>query len=492
MVRSRTAALLGCASLLLYGGTAWATTGPSDAAERQGPSSSQPPYLVGTERGVSATSVVTVGDEVGGYRMVGLADGLGAYDNHDGTFTLLANHELSAGLGVARDHGTTGAFVSKWTIRKGSLRVVAGEDLIQRVRQWDGTAWVDVTTEFSRFCSADLAQRSAFADRRTRTGTWHRLFTNGEESGAEGRAVATVVDGPDAGSAYVLPGLGRASWENIVAMPGAGRRTVVVGLDDSGGGQVYVYVGEKQRTGNDVERAGLTGGTLYGVRIDGVDAESDATTVPADGAAFELVEIPGAATMTGAELETTSSLLGISKLNRPEDGAWDPSHRGGFYFNTTASFTGISRLWHLDFSDPRNPLAGGSARVVVQSPAYDASLPVSEQAGPRMMDNLTVDRRGRVLVQEDPGNQAYLAGVFLVDPSLGTATRIAQHRPSLFTPGSPSFLTQDEESSGIVPVPFLGQNAFLLTVQAHYATGDPETVEDGQLELLTVPRSHRH
>ncbi len=202
---------------------------------------------------IRVQGVVRVGGT--GAARVAVSDGRSvALTEADGTFTLLANHELSAGLGVARDHGTTGAFVSKWTIRKGSLRVVAGEDLIQRVRQWDGTAWVDVTTEFSRFCSADLAQRSAFADRRTRTGTWHHLFTNGEESGAEGRAVATVVDGPDAGSAYVLPGLGRASWENIVAMPGAGRRTVVVGLDDSGGGQVYVYVGEKQRTGNDVER----------------------------------------------------------------------------------------------------------------------------------------------------------------------------------------------------------------------------------------------
>lgn len=490
MTRTHTTVLAGVSALLLYGGAAWAT-GPVDGAERRGPSSSQSPYLVGTERGVSATSVLTVGDEVDGYRMAGLADGLGAFDNHDGTFTLVMNHEVSAGSGATRAHGATGAFVSRWTVDKSSLWVSDGADLIQRVRQWDGAAWGDVVTEFSRFCSATLADQSAFLDRRSRTGTEHHLFTAGEESGAEGRAVATVVDGPDAGSTYVLPWLGRASWENVVPQPRTGRSTVVVGLDDSGGGQVYVYVGRKQRTGNDVERAGLTGGSLFGLRIEGVDAESDATAVPADGVRFDLVEIPDAASMTGAELETASTALGITRLNRPEDGSFDPSDDAGFWFATTASFTGISRLWHLEFDDARDPLAGGTARVVTQSPPYDATVSAAEQAGPRMMDNLTVDGRGRVLVQEDPGNQPYVAGVFSVDPRSGTATEIAAHRPSLFAPGSPALLTQDEESSGVVWLPFLGRDSFLLTVQAHAPTGDPETVEGGQLVLLTLRGHHR-
>jgi hypothetical protein len=29
------------------------------------------------------------------YRMVGIPDGMGAFDNHDGTFTLLMNHEVA-------------------------------------------------------------------------------------------------------------------------------------------------------------------------------------------------------------------------------------------------------------------------------------------------------------------------------------------------------------------------------------------------------------
>jgi hypothetical protein len=57
-----------------------------------GPSSSQSPYLVRSQPGVVLKSIVTVGDAVpraggGSYRMVGIPDGLGAFDNGDGTFT---------------------------------------------------------------------------------------------------------------------------------------------------------------------------------------------------------------------------------------------------------------------------------------------------------------------------------------------------------------------------------------------------------------------
>lgn len=41
---------------------------------------------------VKTESILSVGDSVGGYRMVGIPDGLGAFDNGDNTFTLLMNH----------------------------------------------------------------------------------------------------------------------------------------------------------------------------------------------------------------------------------------------------------------------------------------------------------------------------------------------------------------------------------------------------------------
>src|SRR5215470_10155790 len=67
-----------------------------------GPSSSQSPYLVRTEPGIVTLSILTVGDAVNfkadgvtPYRMCGIPDGLGAFDNGDGTFTVLMNHEIA-------------------------------------------------------------------------------------------------------------------------------------------------------------------------------------------------------------------------------------------------------------------------------------------------------------------------------------------------------------------------------------------------------------
>ena len=66
---------------------------------------------------------------------------------------------------------------------------------------------------FGRFCSADLAPVSAFFA--SGVGFNGQLFTNGEETGAEGRAWAHGLDG----TSWELPRLGKASWENSVANP---------------------------------------------------------------------------------------------------------------------------------------------------------------------------------------------------------------------------------------------------------------------------------
>jgi hypothetical protein len=60
---------------------------------RTGPSSSDAPYLVRQVPGVTVASVLSAGDAVGGYRMAG------TFDNGDGTFTVLMNHEFPATAG---------------------------------------------------------------------------------------------------------------------------------------------------------------------------------------------------------------------------------------------------------------------------------------------------------------------------------------------------------------------------------------------------------
>jgi hypothetical protein len=76
-----------------------------------------------------------------------------------------------------RAHGGTGAFVSKWVIRKDDLSVVSGQDLIQQVDLWNGSAYVPTANvRFTRFCSADLAPKSAFFNDTTGKGYDGRLL----------------------------------------------------------------------------------------------------------------------------------------------------------------------------------------------------------------------------------------------------------------------------------------------------------------------------
>ena len=73
-------------TLLLVGG-ALAATALAAGTSATGPSSSQPPYVIPSQDGVITKSILTVGDSVDGYRMVGIPDGLGAYESRPGTFS---------------------------------------------------------------------------------------------------------------------------------------------------------------------------------------------------------------------------------------------------------------------------------------------------------------------------------------------------------------------------------------------------------------------
>ena len=51
------------------------------AATNMGPSTTTEPYLIPTIPGVKFVSILTVGDNIGGYRMVGIPDGLGLFNS---------------------------------------------------------------------------------------------------------------------------------------------------------------------------------------------------------------------------------------------------------------------------------------------------------------------------------------------------------------------------------------------------------------------------
>jgi hypothetical protein len=415
-------------------------------------------------------------DGVTPYRLVGIPDGLGAFDNGDGTFTLLVNHEIAANrsgipLGIVRDHGFAGSFVSKWIIDTDTLTVLHGEDLIKHAFQWDVAtqSYQPLTTAFLRFCSADLPASTAFYNPATGLGYAGQIFMNGEESGSEGRCFAHLMDG----NSYELPWLGKFSHENSVANPGTGDLTVVVGLDDAVGGQLYVYVGQKTDSADPIAAAGLRDGNLFGVKVTGYSTEP-AGGIPS-GTPFTLYNLGDVSGKTGAQLETDSG-NNVTGFNRPEDGAWDPQNPNDFYFVTTASFTGPSRLWKLRFDDLSNLPAGGTLSMLLDG-----------TEGQKMMDNITVNTRGEVIIQEDVGGNDHIGKVWRYNIPSDTLELVAEHDPDRFAPGGSDFLTNDEESSGVIPAfDILGEGWYLVDVQAHYGT-DAELVEGGQLLAIHIP-----
>ena len=456
----------------------------------QGPSSSATPYLVPVQPEVEFTSILTVGDTVKKkhkgnetYRMVGIPDGLGAYDNGDGTITVLMNHEIVATSGVVRAHGGKGAFVSKWQIRKSDLKVLNGEDLIKTVKLWDTTSQSFVDTlnvAFIRFCSGDLPLPKAFYNSKSGLGfSDGRIFMNGEET-AGGRAVAHIVAGREHGTSYELPSLGRVAWENVVASPHEQDKTIVVGMDDTSPGSVYAYVGQKQDHGSPIEEAGLHGGTLYAIGVAGIASE-DRTAGIAAGTRFSL-----AAPTSG------------TKFLRPEDGAWDTVNPNRFYFATTDLFdqvkdgvgstVGRTRLWRLTFDSIENPETGGSIEMMLDG----------TEAG-NMYDNITVDTAGNVILQEDVGNQQHNGKIWKYDPTTDALTLLGKHDPTRFGDigvSATADFNQDEESSGVIEVTGLFEGVdgyetglyryFLVDVQAHFniSATDPELVEKGQFLMM--------
>jgi hypothetical protein len=442
--------------LLIAGGSmaALGATGIASAATpagTTGPSSSDAPYLVRQVPGVNFTSILSAPDSVGGYRMAGTPDGLGAFDNGDGTYTVLMNHEFGPTSGTVRAHGGTGSFVSRYVIDKDTQQVLSGSDQISNLV----TAG---SKNLSRLCSADLPAKTAFYNAATGNGYDGRIFMNGEESAPTGRAFANIVEN---GTTYELPALGKAGWENLAANPATGDKTTVVGQSDGGTQTVYVYSGTKQNTGNEIERAGLTNGSTQAITVPALPVEDGAQAVPDGPMPFTL---------------TTAG----TKFDRPEDGAWDSRDPNVYYFATTASFTKHSRIWKVTFKDAAHPAAGGTIERILEGP--DGAT-----TGPHMMDNLTVNQRGQLVILEDVGNNPYLGGVYQFDPDSRALRRIAQHDPNRFLPGGTDFDTTDEESSGVIPVPFLGAGKYLIDVQNHAAYPDPEIVEKGQLLLMSIP-----
>lgn len=269
-------------SVLVFAVSAGAHSSPGSGTSR-GPNSATDPYIIPVAGGVHTKALLTVGDSEAasnGYEMVGIPDGLGARSAHGNDLLLYMNHELIATAGAVRAHGQKGAFVSKLEIDKRTFEVEAGADFVQPgVAYWDyvsqtygstpsaggpnprgaGDVFPAQLAAFSRWCSSTLSGDRTFYDSRSKRGYKGHIYFGNEESGNEGRTFGITEDG----HAQQLPRLGLFSWENTIPASNESDTTLVVGQEDTAGGQPWLYVGHKQRNGNAFDKAGLTNGVNF-------------------------------------------------------------------------------------------------------------------------------------------------------------------------------------------------------------------------------------
>jgi len=470
-------------------------TGTATAFTSTGPSSSTAPYVLPSADGVSITSLLTVGDKVGkdNYTMVGIPDGLGA-DQEGGDRVVFMNHELRDSAGITRRHGQKGAFVSRLVLDRKTGQVKSGSDLINPgVKYWDyqtgkyatkpvaptGAAVGTHTAAFSRFCSGALTEKGQLEH--GGVGYDGQIYFANEESGDEGRAFGVTTDG----DAYQLPRLGLFSWENTIAADNDSDTTLVMGNEDGRDGQLRAYVGKKQKDGSPVDQAGLANGRLNVIKVTGVaDASSSAAYGKNMPKPFTLNEIDY--DKSGKDQNAEAAAKG-TKLNRIEDGAFDPENPNDYYFLTTEGGdktadptepTNAVRdgggLWRLSYQNIDKPELGGTLTLLLDG---------TEAPFLNKPDNMMIDEEGHLLIQEDPGNNAHVARILSYRIGKGDLKTIAQFDKAQFTTGLPGFITLDEESSGIIEV---REGEFLFDAQVHKATTDPETVELGQLLKMTV------
>jgi hypothetical protein len=492
-------------------------------AQLTGPSTASTPYVRPTLPGYETISVLTVDNtgatpddvvpKVGGgsYGMTGIPDGLGAFDNGDGTFTLVMNQELGNTSGSVRAHGAAGAFVSKYVINKNTLAVVSGEDLMKQIYGWNTALQQSDPTAtpfaFTRFCSGDLAAPTAFLNPASGLGTAARIHLHGEEGGAGGLLQASVVTGPDAGKSYTLGkfnlstnGSGLTAvgaWENALACPFPQDKTVVIGLNDGGTGimnnALSVYTGTKLNSGSEADKAGLTNGVLKHIQV--------------SGSPFEIVDNNTRATAVSSGTPFTLSATTSTVFSRPEDGSWNPLNPNQFYFVTTdrldqasdglGAQVGQTRLWRLNFTNITNPDLGGTIDLVI-----DGRTVGGEKVN--MFDNIAINAAtGHILIEEDVGGAPHNGKIWDYDPATDVLVKVAKHDAARFgdrvggaTTAATSPFTNDEEASGIIDItPIMAGSSlhrgnpreawYISSDQAHYGTGiTAAQVEGGQLFVI--------
>jgi secreted PhoX family phosphatase len=486
--------------------------------------------------GYTVDPFLTIGEEVKGYALPGIPDGLGAFALDKDTIRVFTNHEIAPekAYSYSLDNGTklTGARVSFFDLNKNTLKVENAGLAINKILNRKGDEVKDAADlEFrglNRLCSAQYVEANQFGDNR---GLVDDLFFTGEETSGGTEFVLN----PESGTLRAAPWMGRAAWENVTQLDtGTTDKVAFLVGDDREASPLLMYVGEKDTTKNAeiLERNGLVEGKLYAwvPQADLEDTSSDEDTDKApDPAGFN--GTGNSAKGDWVKLDYyRPDLAGSAKDDNGDGGIQDDLgyddqgfatqaqqdklfiDAGGFQFSriedvatnpndgTQAVFAASGRgarfaadnwgtTYRVDtkFNRSGDPLTGQIDILYDGDDAGDGQFK-SPDFGLRSPDNLDWADNGKILIQENRatasdgdfgGTSGEEASVWELDPKTKELTRVAQIDRSAIPAGQSDSEAGDLgnwESSGILDVSELfGQDPgtrFIFGVQAH-------SIEDG-------------
>jgi glycerophosphoryl diester phosphodiesterase len=493
----------------------------------------------------------TVGETINGYTPPGVLDGLGAYKLNKDTVRVFANHELLNFRGydyeVSDGNGGTftldGARISYFDIDKHSRQIVDSGLAYNKIYDANGNVATDISflandfAGFSRFCSSTLVEAGAFnpgpfkyaKPNRKDFGLEDTIYFTGEEDGGFFNSVGGAEWALDVenGELWQIPAMGRGAWENISAVDTGNKRQVAFILADdtspfdfdndgvSEAAPLFLYLGEKKRRGNFLERNGLADGQLYvWVSNTGETRPSDFNT--SGSLKGRWVEVDNTPDLSQASEDGSTGYdeygyptqgnlwlqardLGAFGFSRPEDVAYKPNNPSVVVLASTgvdtydvdpATGNGVDTFGTMytiktNFNDL-------SAKISIM---YDGDADPSRQL--RSPDNLDWADNNRILIQEDEAEEDTLsgdevlfgagaknpneAGIVVMDTKTGASLRVANIDRSVILDASLADPTQafdlddgaagEWESSGIIDVSSLfsekAGTLFLFDVQAH-------------------------
>jgi len=517
--------------LLAVAATAAAVATTSFAAQ----AADTPVYMEAVGTGISLDVLATSGDAFGGYVFPGTPDGIGAYKSGD-SVKFLINHEFTSaaaatsGLVSALAGGST---VSEVTVSASTGKLVSAKELLNKVLwyNYQTKTWGDTPTaptgtpegtrnyygpaygkNLDRFCSSSLAAAGTFTykSKGKTIGYTGAVYFTPEESGIHSRGFAMNTTG----ELVQLPKLGLAGQETFNVAKTTNSKTVILGNEDDSAvlSEVRMYVGTKNNTGTWYQKAGLTNGTSYFVKVNGIATDTEFRASVGKGVersvSFNEYNTEATAAVQNSWAGTVST-----GFTRVEDGAFDPKHPNDYYFVTTesnkdAKATALDPnnkdvtardgggLWRLRFKDVNDPTKGATVTLLLDG---------SESPYLNKPDNLTIDSLGHILIQEDPGGNDHVARVVAFDIATGKMAVVAKFVDKYFakTADAATKITNDEESSGILDVTsFFKKSAndktsyYVLDAQVHatplasrpdLGAGAPsKAVEGGQLYILKI------